>query len=106
MSRLSRSDVKRFGLEGDPGFDASHNEAVIKQTIEKTQKVYAQKQRDIDAGLQERSELVYDYIRHSLNKNSDMEITEYAGWETMKRLWGESRVSDLQDRARKLGYKV
>jgi hypothetical protein len=102
MSKLSKADVDRFGLLGDPGFSEARNKAIIEKTIRDTEANHARKQKLIDEGLAERSDLMMSYIRSMLQNNKDMDITQYAGWETMKRLWGEARVRDLQERAEKL----
>lgn len=99
-------DAQRFGTEGDPGFSAQWNEAVIKRSIERADEIKKQKEERIQAGLEERSDLVYSYIRKMLKSGKDMKIEDYAGWHNLKALWGETRVRDIQERAKKLGYKV
>lgn len=103
---LTQQDVQRYGIRPDPGFSAAHNEAVIKHTIKRSKEILEERQKRINEGLEERSDLVYSYIRHMDNKNKDIKIEDYAGWHNLKALWSESRVRDIQERASKLGYNI
>lgn len=101
---LTKEDVDRYGLTGDPGFSPNRNEAVIKHTIKRAEELRKLKKQRIQEGLEERSDMVYGYIRKMLDSGKDMKIEDYAGWHNMKKLWGETRVKEMQDRAIKLGY--
>lgn len=103
---VSAVDVQRYGLDGDPDFSEARNRAIYKSAEDKSKKLYEKKQKMIAEGIAERSDLVYSYIRHQLDNKKDMEITEYAGWENMKKLWGETRVRELQDAAAKKGMTL
>ena len=103
---LTKQDVDKYGLAGDPGFNPNRNEAVIKHTIKRAEELRKQRKQQIDDGLEERSDMVYGYIRKMLDTGKDMKIEDYAGWHNLKKLWGETRVREIQDRARMLGYKL
>jgi len=103
---LTKSDVVRYGLDGDAGFSPERNAAEVKKSIELADKMHAVRRKKIDDGLEERSDLVYSYIRHMLNNNKDMKIEDYAGWHKIKALWGKTRLQEMQDRALQLGYSI
>lgn len=106
LNNLTKEDVQKYGLGGDPGFSAARNEAVIKHTIKRTEDIYKKRRKEADEGIAERSELVYSYIRHMDDNNKDLKIEDYAGWHNLKALWGENRLRELQDRALRLGYNI
>lgn len=103
---LTQRDVQRYGILPDPDFSPAHNEAVIKHSIKRSKEIFRERQKRINEGLEERSDLVYSYIRHMDRHNKDISIEDYAGWHNLKALWSESRVRDIQERALKLGYNI
>lgn len=104
IAHLTSEDVKRYGTQGDPNFNAAHNKAVIDKTIKDHDKVMKAKIKRMNEGIAERTDMLSSYIMNITNKNSDKTFEEYVGWNNMKRVWGEARVSELKERAAIRGY--
>lgn len=103
---LSQVDVQRYGLQGDPGFSAQKNEAIIAETIRETEENYRKRLKEIHEGLAERSEIVTYYIKHLIDDKSDQSFDDYAGKHNLRRLWGQARIEDIQRRAKKAGFDI
>lgn len=102
---VEAADVRRFGV-GDQDFDAKRNMDIVKRTIEKTNKRYSERRKLVHDGIKERSQVIASYINHMTNNNSDLPIEKYAGWKTMKALWGEARAEEIKRRAMLSGYNI
>lgn len=106
---LTPEDIAKYGLGGDPGFNAAKNKAVIKATIKRHDEVVKAKKKRFDEGVQERSDMIYSYIRNQAQGGLGSEnksFGEYVGKNNLIQMMGAERVRDLQDRARMLGHKV
>ena len=103
---LSQEDVQRYGLGGDPNFSAKRNQEIIAETIRETEENYRRRMKLIDEGLAERAELVTYYIKHLIDHDDNKSFDDYAGKATLRKLWGQSRIEDLQNRARKAGFNI
>lgn len=102
---VSPEDIANFGL-GDEDFDAARNKRVIANTIKKTNDNYKRRKKELDEGLQERSHFIAGYIKHLVDSNGNIPIEKYAGWEQMKKFWGEARVAEIKQRALAKGYNI
>ena len=102
---VKSEDIVRYGV-GDGEFDEERNKRIISNSIKKTNDNYIRKMKQADDGLQKRSHLIAAYIQHLVDTNGNIPIEKYAGWETMKTLWGEARVQEIQRRALALGHNI
>ncbi len=102
---VSGADIAQYGL-GDGDFDEARNRQIIANSVKRTNEIYRKKMKDFDEGLQERSHIIAGYIKHLVDKGGGVSIEKYAGWETMKKLWGEARAEEIQRRALIAGYNI
>lgn len=109
MPKLNASaeDQARYG-SGSLDLNAvkRHNDSVIARTILATDKNYKLKKKKFDEGVAERADLISSYIKHMVDKKKDMTIEQYAGYENLLKLRGQSRVEELQKRALDRGYNI
>ncbi len=109
--QVSAEDRRRFSNKldpegGDPDFSEKRNREIIARTIKKSEKIREKKKKKFDEGLQERSDLVYSYIRHLSDKNSDKSIYDYASKQRIMRLLGEEKAEEIKRRAFIQGYNT
>lgn len=110
--KVSEEDRLRFSnkldpVEGDPDFSEKQNRDVIARTIKRSEKIRAQKKKQFDDGLHERSDLIYSYIRNiSSGGNSDKTIYDYASRDLIMKLLGEEKADEIRRRAFIQGYNI
>lgn len=93
---IQPNDIKYVSVDGDPDFSIEHNNQVIKRTLERTEKVKRQKQREYEEGIKERAWAAGEFIK-SLNKGQgDSSIEKYFGKEYLKKLQGEKILAKYE----------
>src|SRR5690242_4086458 len=89
-------DDKKFFIEkGDPNFDPERNKRVIQETIQKYEANRAQKLKDFNEQLEERTDASMWYLKHVSEKGTPVE--KYFSRRELASLQGRKIIQKLQE---------
>lgn len=93
--KLHRKDWKFVPAEPDPDFNEEQARMVIKWTIDETDRLQAQKQKEFDNGLKERTDAVARFIERVKQGAGESDVKSYFGQKLLEHLSGkEARAMD------------
>lgn len=87
--KVDQVDWKYVGIDPDPDFDPEHNKRVIKESIEKNQRLRARRNREYGSKLRERAGAVAQYLYDLDRGKTSSGVEKYFGSGELARLRGE-----------------
>lgn len=96
LDKIIQPEDYKYRVETpDPNFSPQRNKAIIKETIEETDKFFALLQKAAVDGMGERLDMLSAYGVYRFNKGS-MTFKDYMGKEAMKTIIGEKILEKIR----------
>ena len=94
--KIAKVDMKFVPVDPEAGFSPEHNRAVIKKTIEWTEKMETKKDRDYQDSLRERTSAFAQYAADFERGRTDTKVEKYFGKEYLTYLRGQQILDKIK----------
>ena len=94
--KIDKVDLKFVKVDPDENFSPEHNRAVIKKTIEWTEKMAAKKDREYQDSLRERTSAFAQYANDFEKGRTDTKVEKYFGKQYLTYLRGQQILDKIK----------